>query len=359
MSAADTNFRILASPGFPEWLVRHRTSLAFSTYQIGKLFFVGTKPEGRLSVFERTFDRCLGLWTDTQTLWLASAFQLWRLENALETGIATDDGYDRLFVPRCAYTTGEIDLHDVSVDAQDQPLMVNTLFSCLATVCPRYSFQELWRPPFIQRLAPEDACHLNGLACEAGQPRYVTACAATGEPSGWRSQRDSGGVVIDVASNEIVSRGLSMPHAPRLYRGQLWVLNSGVGDFCRVDLRTGQLERVAFCPGYARGLTFINHCAIIGLSRPREATFAGLALDEQLRHHGQAARCGLIVVDLDTGKTIESLEIEGRVEELYDVVTLPGVSRPMALGLKTDEIRRNAWALDHGQLRRWTAVSKS
>jgi hypothetical protein len=28
------------------------------------------------------------------------------------------------------------------------------------------------------------------------------------------------------------------------------------------------------------------------------------------------------------------------VEELYDVVVLPGVQRPMALGFKTDEIRR-------------------
>ncbi len=32
--------------------------------------------------------------------------------------------------------------------------------------------------------------------------------------------------------------------------------------------------------------------------------------------------------------------MEGIVEELYDVVTLPGVRRPMALGFKTDEIRR-------------------
>ena len=34
------------------------------------------------------------------------------------------------------------------------------------------------------------------------------------------------------------------------------------------------------------------------------------------------------------------LRIEGVVEELYDVAVLPGVRRPMAIGLKTDEIRR-------------------
>lgn len=34
------------------------------------------------------------------------------------------------------------------------------------------------------------------------------------------------------------------------------------------------------------------------------------------------------------------LRLEGMVSELYDVVVLPRVARPMALGLKTDEIAR-------------------
>jgi hypothetical protein len=34
------------------------------------------------------------------------------------------------------------------------------------------------------------------------------------------------------------------------------------------------------------------------------------------------------------------LRIGGVVEELYDVAVLPGVRRPLAIGLKTDEIRR-------------------
>jgi hypothetical protein len=33
------------------------------------------------------------------------------------------------------------------------------------------------------------------------------------------------------------------------------------------------------------------------------------------------------------------LRVEGVVEELYDVVALPGVVRPTALGFKTEEIR--------------------
>ena len=37
---------------------------------------------------------------------------------------------------------------------------------------------------------------------------------------------------------------------------------------------------------------------------------------------------------------IHWLRLEGMVSELYDVVVLPGVVRPMALGFKSDEISR-------------------
>ena len=43
---------------------------------------------------------------------------------------------------------------------------------------------------------------------------------------------------------------------------------------------------------------------------------------------------------LGNGDIVHSLRIEGVVEELYDVQVLPGVRRPMAIGFKTDEIRR-------------------
>ena len=52
--------------------------------------------------------------------------------------------------------------------------MDNTLFSCLAAASPTHTFRPLWRPPFVSRLAPEDRCHLNGLALRDGEPRYVT-----------------------------------------------------------------------------------------------------------------------------------------------------------------------------------------
>ena len=86
---AGPRFEAMASRQFTSWLAEQRVSLAFTTYQTGKLFLIGLQPDGRLSVFERTFNRCLGLWGDAQTLWMTSLYQLWRFENALDATPAT------------------------------------------------------------------------------------------------------------------------------------------------------------------------------------------------------------------------------------------------------------------------------
>ena len=331
---------IIASRQFTSWLDEQKLSLAFTTYQSGKLFLIGIKENGRLSVFERTFNRAMGLCGDAQTLYLTTLYQLWRFENALEDG-QRQDGYDRLYVPRLAWTTGDVDAHDIAVDRAGRVVFVNTLFSCLATVSDRHSFEPLWQPSFVTRLAAEDRCHLNGLAMENGTPAYVTAAGKSDAREGWRDHRRDGGVVIDVRANQIVLEGLSMPHSPRLHRGKLWLLDSGNGQFGYVDLKRAKFEPVAFCPGYARGLAFVGDFAVVGLSKPREnKTFSGLPLDERLREKNIEARCQLQVIDLKRGDVVHSLRMEGVVTELYDVIVLPGVRRPTALGFKTDDIRR-------------------
>lgn len=331
---------ISASRQFTAWLAEQQISLAFSTYQTGKLFLIGMASDRRVSVFERTFERCMGLWASPDYLYTSSLYQLWRFENSLEPG-QLHNGYDRLYVPQVGYTTGDLDIHDIAVDSSGQVIFVNTLFSCLATVSDRYSFIPLWQPPFISRLAAEDRCHMNGLAMEQGQPRYVTAVSRTDVADGWRDHRRNGGCVVDVASNEIVLTGLSMPHSPRLHQGQLWLLNSGTGYFGKVNLERGQFEPMTFCPGYLRGLAFIGNYAVVGLSKMRgNKTFSGLTFEDTLREKDVEARCGLQVIDLRSGDIVHWLRIEGIVEELYDVAVLPGVRQPMALGFKSDEIRR-------------------
>lgn len=339
---------LTGSRQFTAWLAEQHVSLAFTTYQAGKVFFIGLKPDGRLSVFERTFARAMGLHCAGNTLFLSSLYQLWRFENVLGPG-EEYQGHDRLYVPQVAYTTGDLDIHDIAVRdpagvdpaALAEPVFVNTLFSCLATVSLTHSFRPLWKPMFISRLAAEDRCHLNGLAMDGTEPAVVTAVSASDAADGWRDHRHDGGVVIDVRTNDTLASGLSMPHSPRLHRGRLWLLQAGTGEFGYLEPESGRFEPIAFCPGYLRGVAMVGNYAVVGSSKLRDnRTFTGLALDDRLAARQVSPRCGLSVIDLTRGDVVHQLRLEGMVEELYDVTVLPAVRRPAALGIRTDEIRR-------------------
>ena len=339
---ADEKFALTSSRHFPDWLARMGTSLAFTTYQAGKVFFIGLRGEGRLAVFERSFARCMGLGVAAggRSLALATQYQLLRFDNIVPAG-QTSGGNDAVFAPHMAWITGDVDAHDVAFPADGRPVFVNTLFSCLATVSEGHSFRPLWRPPFIGKLAPEDRCHLNGLAMDGDRPRYVTLVARSDVADGWRDRRADGGLLMDVATDEVLLEGLSMPHSPRVHEGKVWLLNSGTGELGFLDRAAAKFVAVAFCPGYARGLAFVGPYAVVGLSMAREnRTFQGLPLDAALAAHGAMARCGLLVIDTRSGDTVEWLRLEGVVRELFDVAVLPGVRNPAAIGFRTDEVHR-------------------
>ena len=325
---------------FTAWLKNAGVSLAFTTYQAGKVFFIGLQPDGRLSVFERTFERPMGLGTGQGRFWMSSVYQLWRFENFLDPG-QMQDGYDAYYVPVSGHTTGDIDIHDIHEDAEGNPIFVATRFNCLATLSDRGSFREVWRPPFIDQLAAEDRCHLNGMAMQYGRPAYVTCLSRTNVFEGWRDKRRDGGVVLDVASGEMVAEGLSMPHSPRLHRGELWLLNSGTGELGIVDDATsgkGKFVPRVFCPGFARGLAFAGDYAFVGLSKPRYRRFEGLALDQRLVDADSEPWCGIQIIDLTKGVCVEWFRIDGAVKELFDVAVLKSHACPMSIGPNAPEI---------------------
>lgn len=324
------------------WMTEQNLSIVLTTHQTGhqtgKLFLLGVKPDGTLSVFERTFNQCMALCPTRNGFYLSSLYQIWRFENLLTPG-DQHEGYDGLYVPQIGYTTGELGIQDMAVDGDHRLMFVNTRFSSLSTLSNTHSFRTVWHPPFISQLVAEDRCHLNGLAMKDGRAAYVTAISRSDVAEGWRAHRVGGGLVLDVAHNEIVAHGLSMPNAPRWYQDKLWMLNAGTGELGHIELETGRFVPITFCAGYLRGLSFHGHFALVTLSLPRhDRPFSDLPLGRELTSRHATPRCGIQVIDLRTGDAVHWLRMEGMLQALYSIITLPHVRRPMALGFLTNEI---------------------
>src|ERR1700686_5181790 len=199
-----TAAHITCSRGLPDWLNANQVSLAFTSYQTGRLYLVGVDDERRLAVHEVGTGRAMGLWADSQRLVLATAFQVWRFENILAAD-QTVNGADRYYVPRVAHTTGEIDIHDIGVLGDGRIVFVNTAYSCLALLSPVHAFRLLWKPPFISRLAAEDRCHLNGLAVRDGNAAWVTATSRSDVINGRWARGGAGRIVFSGAGGATVT----------------------------------------------------------------------------------------------------------------------------------------------------------
>ncbi len=317
---------------FPELLAQASASLLVTTYQAGKLVVL-RNDQGVLNTHFRNFMKPMGLAVENGKLAIGCNVDVWEFHNIPAVCNKWDESdefkdssfkHDACFLPRRSHTTGDIQIHEMAwVD--HELVFINTAFSCLAKRSEQNSFEPIWRPSFIESLSPGDSCHLNGMAVVDGQVRYVTSLGETSSPGGWRENKRNGGILIDTHSNEILVRGLSMPHSPRWYRDQLWLLESGEGTIGRVDLSTGKYESIAQLPGFTRGLSFFGPLAFIGLSQVREsAVFSGIPLVERLEER----TCGVWVLNIETGETVAFCKFEEGVQEIFAVEVLQGTTFP-------------------------------
>jgi uncharacterized protein (TIGR03032 family) len=343
-------FRYTQSDSFVALLHQLGASLLVSTYQANKLLAVRSSGGG-LSTLVRTFDKPMGLAVDGSRLALGTRTEVWLMRNAPDIAprIEPAGQHDACFLPRSSHVTGDIGIHEIAwgdrvqgfkfqVQSQDgarELWLVSTRFSCLATLDPDYSFVPQWRPPFISALAAEDRCHLNGLAMDAGRPKFVTALGTTDVRDGWRADKPQGGCIIDVASGEFVTRGLCMPHSPRWHGGKLWVLESGTGGVVLVDPASGKRETVAKLPGFTRGLAIAGPYALVGMSKIRPTS----AMDGvPLAQRREELRCGVAVIDLRSGQTVGAVDFQTAVEEIFDVQLLLGTRFPEIVGFQKDSL---------------------
>lgn len=332
------------SPGLGSWLRDVGGSVCFTTYQSARMFFLFADGNAETVAQERIVGSAMGMAINEHALWISNKEQVWRFSNVGGCKVKDED-WQAVYMPRKGYFLGGCDTHDIVPGARIgtqgfELAFINTAWSCVAAIDPHFAFQPIWKPPFITALSPEDRCHLNGLGTRDGELAYVTLCGAFDTPIGWKAVKNGGGMVMDMRTDEVLCRGLSMPHSPRWHQDRLWLLNSGTGDFGYLDGES--FVPVCLCPGFARGLCFVGDYAVIGLSRLRDNIFAsGMAIKERLERLNIQQRCGLIIVDLNSGKIVHWLSIRGVISELYDVTFLPGITRPYTPGFSEPDLHRS------------------
>lgn len=316
--------RSVYTNNLPDILTQLGVSLAVSTYQAGHVILVRAEADGGLNTHFRTFHKPMGIAADHSNgrLTIGGANTVWTYRNmpAVAPKLEPAGKHDAAYLPREIHVTGDIDIHEMAYAAGGELWLVNTKFGALCTLDPDHSFNPVWRPPFLSALAPEDRCHLNGMCMADGRPKFVTALGETDSPGGWRANKKDGGILMDVTTDEVLLRGLSMPHSPRLYGKRLWLLESGEGSLAWADLAQGTWQTVTKLPGFTRGIDFVGPLAFIGLSQVREsAIFSGIPLVERLEER----TCGVWVVNIKTGETVAFLRFEEGVQEIFAVQALP------------------------------------
>lgn len=335
---AKSPLRSVHTSNFPHLLDQLGISVAVTTYQAGKLVIL--RADGnRVQTHFRSFNRPMGLAVDGERLAIGTAHEIWEYHNvpAVAAKLEPAGRHDACYLPRSSHVTGDIQIHEMAW-GNDDLWFINTRFSCLCTRQLTYSFQPRWRPAFVHQLAPEDRCHLNGMALAEGRPAFVTALGETDSAGGWRANKKDGGILIEVETNRVLLRGLSMPHSPRWHLGKLWLLESGRGTLGFVEPQSLRYQILAEMPGFTRGLDFHGQFAFVGLSQVREsAIFSGIPIaDRPLSERC----CGVWVIDLATGQTVSFVRFEDAVQEIFAVQVLEGKRFPDVINDSKDSTNR-------------------
>ena len=245
--------------------------------------------------------------------------------------------YQHLLVPRATLFTGDIDAHDL-VWAGGKLCAANTRFSCIAAIDGRHSFTPLWQPPFVTEVMPQDRCHLNGLAVADNRIVYATAFAPSNEPRGWSGTRLTTGILMEVPSGRLVLEDLCMPHSPRVFDGELYVLDSGTGRVLRVEPQQGTTLSLTELPGFARGFDRYGDVLFVGLSRIRSQGRPD-ATPPPIARKGELV-CGIAAVERRQGRILGYLEFKDSYDEIFDVKVLPNFQQGGILRVEDDRHRR-------------------
>lgn len=352
------------SANLPAILEELKVSIVLTSYQSSSVLVLSAKKE-KIAINLKRMPRPMGIYCDDQRLTLGTGsqvlefkrseallsqvktgtldninqmsrktmeqdkerFEQWRLERAEQ--IERVKQSDALYVPRAALTTGMINIHDIAWGTEGL-WVVNSTFSCLCTLSSDSSFVVRWKPPFIQELAPEDRCHLNGMAMENGVPRYVTTFNRSNLKQSWSSSENFEGTLIDVKHNEILLNDLVLPHSPRIHGGHVYFCNSGHGTICRYAPENGAVETLLNLPGFTRGIYFMGDLMLVCTSKIRKSE-NGPAVPLLNTVSEQNSQCGVWLFDLNSMEKLGYFSFLGDVEQIYDIACVPNSTAPEIL----------------------------
>ncbi len=322
-------FEIKFAPLIAEILNQNNISIAISTYQAGRVIFIGSKDGITLTQIPVSFKKPMGISILDNKLAVASMDSIRFFADdpkILKTAKLNDQGFDRAFLERAKYHTGTNDIHDIHF-GKGQIWGVNTLFSCICTFDINYSFVPKWKPPFISDLLPEDRCHLNGMVVEDGLPSFTTALSAGNHKNSWKENILESGILMSVPEGEILSDHLCIPHSPIKHENKIYLLESGLGNLVEYDIEN-KSTKILYCfERFTRGMAIHNGMLFIAVSKVRKSskTFSKLSFTEK------DYPAGIIIYSLNFNEVLGEIEYHETVEEIYDLKIIPNANKAVAM----------------------------
>lgn len=161
--------------------------------------------------------------------------------------------------------------------------------------------------------------HVNSIGHDESSDAFYFS-AFLEQPVYWDQKKmlDKRGVIFDEHKN-VVARGLTAPHSARIYRGRLFVCDSGYGCFGEID-DCGTFQSLAKFNGWTRGVCFYGDHAFVGVSKvilEKSRQYAPGFVD-----NAEDTECAIYAVNLKTG-TIEEFIRWGRGAHIFDICAMP------------------------------------
>ncbi len=171
---------------------------------------------------------------------------------------------------------------------------------------------------------PIDKWHINCVTCRDGV-WYATMFGPVGPFAGARSSRNRAGVLVCLATGEVIVGDLTAPHTPRWLDGLWLVCDSGKGDLLAVEEGSGRVVRRAACGDWTRGLAWDEAFVYVGISTRRAA-------------HDSFEHASILVLDRTTWKEVDRVTVAA--QEIYDVVFVTGdLVRGLKRGFDVNTVR--------------------